>query len=70
MVSNAYAIVRRTGAAMRIVHSAAELPNLLRTAQREAEAAFGNGDVYIEKYLENPRHIEFQILGDHHDACR
>ena len=38
----------------------------LRTAQREAEAAFGNGDVYIEKYLENPRHIEFQILGDHH----
>ncbi len=40
--------------------------NLLRTAQREAEAAFGNGDVYIEKYLENPRHIEFQIIGDHH----
>ena len=38
----------------------------LRTAQREAEAAFGNGDVYIEKYLENPRHIEFQIIGDHH----
>ena len=40
--------------------------NALRTAQREAEAAFGIGDVYIEKYLENPRHIEFQILGDHH----
>src|SRR5882762_10276830 len=40
--------------------------NLLRTAQREAEAAFGVGDVYIEKYLENPRHIEFQVLGDHH----
>src|SRR5207249_7409316 len=38
----------------------------LRTAQREAEAAFGVGDVYVEKYLENPRHIEFQILGDHH----
>jgi acetyl-CoA carboxylase biotin carboxylase subunit len=54
------------GRGMRIVRSAAELPNLLRTAQREAEAAFGNGDVYIEKYLENPRHIEFQILGDHH----
>ncbi len=36
------------------------------TAQREAEAAFGVGDVYIEKYLEAPRHIEFQILGDHH----
>jgi acetyl-CoA carboxylase biotin carboxylase subunit len=54
------------GRGMRIVRSAAELPNLLRTAQREADAAFGNGDVYIEKYLENPRHIEFQILGDHH----
>jgi acetyl-CoA carboxylase biotin carboxylase subunit len=51
---------------MRIVRSADELPNNYRTAQREAEAAFGVGDVYIEKYLENPRHIEFQILGDHH----
>jgi acetyl-CoA carboxylase biotin carboxylase subunit len=54
------------GRGMRIVRSAAELPNLLRTAQREAEAAFGNGDVYVEKYLENPRHIEFQVMGDHH----
>src|SRR6478672_13436259 len=54
------------GRGMRIVRAAAELPNLLRTAQREAEAAFGNGDVYVEKYLENPRHIEFQVLGDHH----
>jgi acetyl-CoA carboxylase biotin carboxylase subunit len=54
------------GRGMRIVRSAEELPQLLRTATREAEAAFGNGDVYIEKYLENPRHIEFQIIGDHH----
>jgi acetyl-CoA carboxylase biotin carboxylase subunit len=54
------------GRGMRVVRAAAELPNLLRTAQREAEAAFGNGDVYIEKYLENPRHIEFQVIGDHH----
>ena len=54
------------GRGMRIVRNAEELPNLLRTANREAEAAFGNGDVYIEKYLENPRHIEFQIIGDHH----
>src|SRR5919107_2036800 len=54
------------GRGMRIVRTADELPQLLRTAQREAEAAFGNGDVYIEKYLENPRHIEFQIIGDHH----
>jgi acetyl-CoA carboxylase biotin carboxylase subunit len=54
------------GRGMRIARTAEELPQLLRTATREAEAAFGNGDVYIEKYLENPRHIEFQIIGDHH----
>ena len=54
------------GRGMRVVRTPAELPNALRTAQREAEAAFGNGDVYIEKYLESPRHIEFQIIGDHH----
>jgi acetyl-CoA carboxylase biotin carboxylase subunit len=40
----------------------------VKTAQREAEAAFGVGDVYIEKYVESPRHIEFQVLGDHHGA--
>src|SRR5688500_12841562 len=54
------------GRGMRIVRTAEELPQLFRTAMREAEAAFGNGDVYVEKYLENPRHIEFQIIGDHH----
>jgi acetyl-CoA carboxylase biotin carboxylase subunit len=54
------------GRGMRIVRDAAELPALLRTAQREAEAAFGTGAVYIEKYLESPRHIEVQIIGDHH----
>jgi acetyl-CoA carboxylase biotin carboxylase subunit len=52
------------GRGMRIVRNPGELPSALRTAQREAEAAFGNGDVYVEKYLENPRHIEFQILAD------
>ena len=36
----------------------------LQTAQAEAKAAFGNGDVYLEKYLEKPRHIEIQVLGD------
>ncbi len=54
------------GRGMRVVRTPDELPHLLRTATREAEAAFGNGDVYIEKYLDNPRHIEFQIIGDHH----
>jgi acetyl-CoA carboxylase, biotin carboxylase subunit len=54
------------GRGMRVVRNAGDLPNALKTAQREAEAAFGNGDVYVEKYLDNPRHIEFQIIGDHH----
>jgi acetyl-CoA carboxylase biotin carboxylase subunit len=54
------------GRGMRIVRAPDELPTNLRTAQREAEAAFGNGQVYIEKYLQNPRHIEIQIIGDHH----
>src|SRR5262247_1106067 len=54
------------GRGMRVVRAPGDLAGQLRTAQREAEAAFGNGDVYIEKYLENPRHIEFQIIGDHH----
>jgi acetyl-CoA carboxylase, biotin carboxylase subunit len=54
------------GRGMRVVRAPADLGAALRTAQREAEAAFGVGDCYIEKYLENPRHIEFQVLGDHH----
>jgi acetyl-CoA carboxylase, biotin carboxylase subunit len=56
------------GRGMRVVRSPADFGNALRTAQREAEAAFGVGDVYVEKYLENPRHIEVQVLGDHHGA--
>ena len=54
------------GRGMRVVRNPGDMLNALKTAQREAEAAFGNGDVYVEKYLENPRHIEFQIIGDHH----
>jgi acetyl-CoA carboxylase, biotin carboxylase subunit len=54
------------GRGMRIARSADELPKLLKTATREAEAAFGVGDVYLEKYVESPRHIEVQVLGDHH----
>src|SRR3978361_1481997 len=56
------------GRGMRIVRAAGELSHAVKTAQREAEAAFGVGDVYIEKYVESPRHIEFQVLGDHHGA--
>jgi len=56
------------GRGMRVIRDMKELSKALKTAQREAEAAFGVGDVYIEKYVENPRHIEFQILGDHHGA--
>ena len=54
------------GRGMRVVRAPGELVQALKTAQREAEAAFGVGDVYIEKYVESPRHIEFQILGDQH----
>jgi acetyl-CoA carboxylase biotin carboxylase subunit len=54
------------GRGMRVVRAAGELVTAVKTAQREAEAAFGVGDVYIEKYVESPRHIEFQILGDTH----
>jgi len=54
------------GRGMRVVRSAEELPKLLKTATREAEAAFGVGGVYLEKYVESPRHIEIQVLGDHH----
>jgi acetyl-CoA carboxylase biotin carboxylase subunit len=56
------------GRGMRVVRTAQELGHAIKTAQREAEAAFGVPDVYIEKYLENPRHIEVQVLGDHHGA--
>ena len=56
------------GRGMRVVRAPAELSHAVKTAQREAEAAFGVGDVYIEKFVESPRHIEFQILGDHHGS--
>jgi acetyl-CoA carboxylase biotin carboxylase subunit len=52
------------GRGMKVAHSDAEIENAVQTAQAEAKAAFGNGDVYLEKYLEKPRHIEIQVLGD------
>jgi acetyl-CoA carboxylase biotin carboxylase subunit len=52
------------GRGMRIVGGAAELATQLQTARNEAEKAFGDGSVYLEKYLTEPRHIEFQVFGD------
>ena len=54
------------GRGMRVVNSAAELPALLAQAQQEAGAAFACPDVYMEKFIREPRHIEFQILADEH----
>ena len=54
------------GRGMRMCTKAEDLLPLLRAAQGEAEAAFGNGACYIERYVQNPRHIEFQVLADKH----
>lgn len=54
------------GKGMRVCHNDVSLISSLTMAQTEAEASFGNPDVYIEKYITNPRHIEIQILADHH----
>jgi acetyl-CoA carboxylase biotin carboxylase subunit len=54
------------GKGMREVQSLAEMPELLAIARREAEAAFGDGNVYLEKLVEGARHVEFQILADSH----
>jgi len=54
------------GRGMRVVRGEAALHNAISLTQSEAAAAFGNDQVYMEKYLENPRHIEFQVLADSH----
>ena len=54
------------GRGMRIVEKAETMDRLFKSAYDEAVSAFGNGDIFIEKYLENPKHLEFQILGDKH----
>ncbi len=54
------------GRGMRMIRNEAELPNLFAQAQNEAQAAFSNPDMYFEKLIEAPRHIEFQILADQH----
>jgi len=52
------------GRGMRVVRTPQELPYAIQTAQSEAVASFGSPDVYLEKYIESPRHIEFQVMGD------
>lgn len=54
------------GKGMKIAHNAEELPEAYRLARAEAKAAFTNDEVYIEKYLQNPRHVEMQILADNY----
>ena len=54
------------GRGMRVVHTEAALIHAVQTTQAEAQAAFGNPLVYMEKFLQNPRHIEIQVLADHH----
>ncbi|MFU8805500.1 MAG: biotin carboxylase N-terminal domain-containing protein, partial [Bradymonadaceae bacterium] len=54
------------GRGMRIVRSESELDEALRTARRESMAAFGSPDIFLERYIVNPRHIEVQLLGDEH----
>ena len=57
------------GRGMRIVRGSAELPSLLAQAQGEALSAFGDATVFLEKYVERPRHIEVQVLADAHGNC-
>jgi acetyl-CoA carboxylase biotin carboxylase subunit len=54
------------GRGMRVIRSESELEGSFNSAQSEAAAAFGNGNLYMEKFIERPRHIEFQVLGDSH----
>jgi acetyl-CoA carboxylase, biotin carboxylase subunit len=58
------------GRGMRIARDERELSSAFDTARAEAETAFGNAEVYLEKYLEEPRHVEFQVFGDNHGNLR
>ena len=57
------------GRGMRVVHTEAALPSAVSLTRTEAQAAFGNPTVYMEKFLENPRHIEIQVLADEHKSA-
>ncbi len=54
------------GKGMRIVHDLKDLPGILESTSREAKSYFGDGTIFIEKYVEEPRHIEIQVIGDNH----
>ncbi|HEY0886157.1 MAG TPA: pyruvate carboxylase, partial [Ramlibacter sp.] len=54
------------GRGMRVIETAADLPDMVAAARREAQAAFGNGEVYLEKLVRRARHVEVQVLGDAH----
>ncbi len=56
------------GKGMRIARDADEFPQLFSLAQNEALSAFGNGEVYVEKFLDRPRHVEIQVMGDSHGS--
>ena len=57
------------GRGMRVVHTEAALPSAVSLTRTEAQSAFGNPTVYMEKFLENPRHIEIQVLADEHKSA-
>lgn len=54
------------GKGMRIVREESELEDAFHRAKSEAEKSFGNSEVYIERYIDNPKHIEVQVIGDEH----
>ncbi len=54
------------GRGMRVVHTEAHLSNALQLTQQEAQTIFGDGTIYMEKFLENPRHVEVQVMADQH----
>lgn len=57
------------GRGMRVVHAEKDLLNAIQVTQNEAAAAFGDGTVYMEKFLQNPRHVEIQVLADTHGSA-
>ncbi|MBU6499304.1 MAG: acetyl-CoA carboxylase biotin carboxylase subunit [Rhodospirillales bacterium] len=57
------------GRGMRLVRAAAELEDAVAVTREEARRAFGNGEIYLEKFLEHPRHVEIQVLADHHGTA-